>query len=300
MKPELPQIYFFHIPKTAGSSLGAIIRSAYPPEAYLPVREIPDLLALSREQINRYSCFNGHFGTGLFSLLDRDVACITMLRDPFEHIVSNFYFLKRLFPKYQRDLSLVWEQVYLDIIRYGTLRDSINNPVIGKRLANYQTFQLSTDIDLIPFLGRGQSSPYLAVESFYIQELTDIDMAQRVAKAKKQLDKMAVVGIVEQFSESVSLVCDLIDIDSPPVIPQVNIAPERQAIGKKSYRESGLIPPDVADRIDELTVHEREVYNYAKTLLSEKLAVRKPKNKTYFIPSMLVSKAVNKVRRLMN
>ncbi|HEY9872613.1 MAG TPA: hypothetical protein V6D12_04225 [Candidatus Obscuribacterales bacterium] len=225
MKPELPQIYFFHIPKTAGSSLAAIIRSAYPPEACLPVYEIPDILTLNRQQINQYRCFTGHFGTGLFSLLDRDVACITMLRDPFEHIVSNFYFWKRMLAQYQGELPSRWNEVNVDIIRYGELRDSINNPVIGKWLANYQILYLSTDIDLIPFLR--QPSSFLWVESFYLQELTDIDMTERATKAKKRIEEMVVVGVVEQFSESVSLVCDLIGIDSPPIIPKDNIAPER-------------------------------------------------------------------------
>jgi hypothetical protein len=298
MKPELPQTYFFHIPKTAGSSLAAIIRSAYSSEACLPVYEIPDILTLNHQQINQYRCFTGHFGTGLLSLLDRDVACITMLRDPFEHVVSNFYFWKRMLAQYQGELPSRWNEVNVDIIRYGELRDSINNPVIGKWLANYQIFYLSTDIDLIPFLG--QPSSFLWVESFYLQELPSIDMTERVTKAKKRIEEMAVVGVVEQFAESVSLVCDFIGIDSPAIIPKDNIAPERQAIGKKSYRESGLIPPDVVAQIDELTIYEREVYNYAKTLLSEKLAVRKPKNKTFSSRSSVVSRVVNKVRRLMS
>ncbi|MFB2920085.1 hypothetical protein [Aerosakkonema funiforme] len=78
------------------------------------------------------------------------------------------------------------------------------------------------------------------------------------------------------------------------------LCPKRQAIGKKSYRKSGLIPPDVVEQIDELTVGEREVYNYAKTLLAKKLAERQRKNPTCASSSSLVSRVVNKVRSWMN
>ncbi|MFB2971573.1 hypothetical protein ACE1CD_21630 [Aerosakkonema sp. BLCC-F183] len=298
MKPELPPIYFFHIPKTAGISLRSIIRSAYPPEDCLPVYEIQDLLTLNREQINRYRCFMGHFGTGLFSLLERDVCCVTMLRDPFEHIVSNFYFCQQMLPKYQKYLPSEWNQIIADITSSDELGKSINTDFFRKLLANPQTLYLSTDIDLIPFLK--QPTSLLSVESFYIQELTEIEMKERVDKAKKRLDQMAVVGVVEQFAESVSLVCDFIGIDSPSIIAHENIGPKRQAIGKKSYRESGLIPPDVVEQIDELTVGEREVYNYAKTLLAKKLAERQRKNATCASSSSLVSRVVNKVRSRMN
>lgn len=84
-----PDIYFLHIQKTAGTSVASVIRRAYAEEEEMPAYECPDLGKVPLPLLNSYSCYMGHCGTSLFSLLEREVSTVTVLRDPFERSVSH-------------------------------------------------------------------------------------------------------------------------------------------------------------------------------------------------------------------
>jgi hypothetical protein len=87
-------LYFFHIPKTAGSSLGSFLRSVYPKEDRMPFVEMRHLTTANREFINKHRYFQSHVGNLLYPFLDRDIPTITFLRDPFEQSVSRLRFME--------------------------------------------------------------------------------------------------------------------------------------------------------------------------------------------------------------
>ena len=45
------EIHFFHIPKTAGTSLSSLIRNAYPPAACIPAHTVLELTAMDPDVI---------------------------------------------------------------------------------------------------------------------------------------------------------------------------------------------------------------------------------------------------------
>lgn len=300
MKHNRPPIYFLHIPKTAGSSLSKIIRCAYPEELIMPAYEIPDLLKKNRGEINQYKCFTGHFGTGLFSLLDHTIPCITMLRDPFERAVSAIHFARKIFRSSgipdlsnERKSFLVEKGIVRaedipefnhkmeQLLLKGDLREMVQNPWFSRVIENRQTLYLGYDVDLNNSTDCPDSmlnwtrQTVTSLEFFFVDKLMcGFDVGKIVDNAKKRLDEMKVVGIVEQFDDSIRLICDVLEFKRPKASPRENVSSEKLSLQALTYRESGEIPADVIKRIDELTAIDREIYEYGKTVFARQLKSR--------------------------
>jgi len=264
---DRPEIYFLHIEKTAGSSLASLIRRAYPQQQAIPVYECPALANLNREQINNYRCYTGHFGTSLYSLLDREIPTITVLRDPFERAISHLLHGERL----NEPSTFVWGLVVRaghwlwDTIENDEIRRRIETPVVGAILRDYQTRTLGVDIDLSSHMGKPIPKIYALIQDAEVGQ----NMDSILERAKKRLDAMAVVGIVERFDDTVRLVCNYLGIPVPDVAPVMNVAPGHAFHIR--HRDSGLISPDLAALIDRITVYDRELYEYARKLMNARL-----------------------------
>lgn len=96
MKP----IIFLHVPKTAGTTLHSIIGLNYPnhqlfftsPDSERPWTEVERLTPNQRERIKLYT---GHFAFGLHKVLGEDATYITVLRDPIDRTLSEYFHIKR-------------------------------------------------------------------------------------------------------------------------------------------------------------------------------------------------------------
>jgi hypothetical protein len=99
-------ILFHHIQKTAGTALRKFIRSALPPSQRL-VRQVENLSAQPREallawhrdwyeslterQRDELCCAMAHSANYLLPAMDRPVLAITLVRDPVDRVVSQYY-----------------------------------------------------------------------------------------------------------------------------------------------------------------------------------------------------------------
>lgn len=260
-------LYFLHIPKTAGTSLGQMLQCYGQSSKWLPYYEVPHLLALSRKTINSYQYFRGHFGTGLLSLLDQIPTCITMLRDPFEHLVSLIQHSRERIKDWDiSNLPSEFHRIFKVLSGDNYLEESVLDPVASPLFINVQARYLGCELDLKPYFGN--ASPFLTVETLTRQE-TDLNAI--VKRAKQKLDSMAVVGLVEGFDDSCRLICDLLGMQARDTYPQLNLSPDRRVKGYSSYRQSGLMSPLLADKIDELIRFDREVYEYGKAIFRRQL-----------------------------
>src|SRR3989344_2265708 len=106
----MPRITFFHIEKTAGSALRTILQRnfalgelypMYTEQARTAFRRTP------RETKDMIKVVYGHFCLDLADWLPRDMAFITMLRDPVERGASHHYFnrfVRKTGPEFQLSL----------------------------------------------------------------------------------------------------------------------------------------------------------------------------------------------------
>lgn len=92
-------LIFLHIPKTGGSTLDAIIDANYPPDTVFSVQSpIRDSLAafraLPKAERGRLRVVRGHGVQGLHRELDQPCAYATLLRDPVDRVLSQYYFIR--------------------------------------------------------------------------------------------------------------------------------------------------------------------------------------------------------------
>ena len=167
--PRIP-LYFFHIHKTGGMSLSKILRALYRKEDRIGFRDWQQLLQTPREQLERCLCFDGHFGTGLYSLREeRDLRGVTLLRDPFERTVSNLRFWQYTIPEgLRRDLiSEVWKDLSA-LLTAGLPPGGLRRSLHCRSFPELPDQMLGTPIDLKPLQGKENvkySFHYLLLES---------------------------------------------------------------------------------------------------------------------------------------
>ncbi|MBD1381913.1 sulfotransferase family 2 domain-containing protein [Metabacillus arenae] len=90
---------FVHIPKTAGSTLRRILKKQYDPSeiCFANKEEMKEKLTnFSKEELEKLKCINGHICFGIHEYLsNRPYVYYTMLRDPVEQVISEYYYILR-------------------------------------------------------------------------------------------------------------------------------------------------------------------------------------------------------------
>lgn len=220
------EIHFWHIPKTAGTSVAGMIRRAYPASECIPAHTARDLLDMRTADIPNYRCFTGHFFSLLEPLVGRRLPTVTILRDPVQQTLSLLRHCQRYVPGaglfapfLARSLSFFWE-------RFPPIRSRIESAWCPVLMNNFQTRVLGSNIPMPQHLAHnfyGLTYPFLE-RSFCSQGL---DMDKLYARAVQRLESMVVVGTVERLSETAGRICDLLDIAPSARLPKENVSAHR-------------------------------------------------------------------------
>lgn len=254
------EIHFWHIPKTAGTSVAGMIRRAYPSGECIPAHTVRELIAMRATDIPKFRCYTGHFFSLLEPLVGRPLPTVTILRDPVEQTLSLLRHCQRyvpgaglLSPSMARIIPLVWEKL-------ARQRPSIERRWCPVLMNNFQTRVLGSDIRMpqnlacdfyvmtYPFLEPSFCSPNADLEALY-------------DRAVERLESMAVVGTVENLSETTALIFRLIGLPAPLVLPQDN----------KSFRRYAPSPAFL-ELIKKQNYYDFRLHKLATELLEQKLA----------------------------
>ncbi|GGJ08167.1 sulfotransferase family protein [Neoroseomonas lacus] len=92
------RLVFLHVAKTGGTTLDHHFAKAFAPDEICP-RNI-DLHQLPPDDLARYRYFSGHFVYDQLRLIPGPIFTVTVLRNPAERVISNYYFLKRHTPQH--------------------------------------------------------------------------------------------------------------------------------------------------------------------------------------------------------
>jgi len=218
------EIHFWHIPKTAGTSVAGLIRRAYPPEECLPAHTVRELIAMPKEDVPKYRCYTGHFFSLLEPLVGRPLPTVTILRDPVGQALSLLRHCQRhvpgagwVAPLAARALEFAWENI-------PASRQSIERVWCPVLMNNFQTRVLGSDIRIPENLRldfHGMTYPFL--DPAFCDPSADMEAIYDRAVAR--LESMAVAGTVERLPETVSRICHLLGTKPPGELPRNNAAP---------------------------------------------------------------------------
>jgi|GEM_PF-497343 len=104
LSPSDRALIFIHLYKTGGTTLNRIIEWEYKLSRICSVEptwwlwSYPRIMRWPRPRLARMDVFKGHMPFGLHSLLPGPANYITVLRDPVERAISDYYFARRFKP----------------------------------------------------------------------------------------------------------------------------------------------------------------------------------------------------------
>lgn len=270
---EPPPVYFMHILKSGGTTLGGWLRANYSRRGYIDLG-VPRLGSLTGAALRNFTCYHDwHYGRGLFGLIGRpDLPVVTLLRTPVERTVSEFYERQRAFAAQQpAAFREEYRQLIAPIIGQP-LAACIDHEFVTRYLTNVQTTCLGNEIDCAPFLKGGSqtTAPQPLLRPFNLTDLIgQHDHAQRLSNAHAWLDEMAVVGLTERFAESLLLIADLLGIPVPADLPRANANPQRTGPAMR-YRDQ--LAPETIARLEELNRYDLELYAHAAEVFEQQWA----------------------------
>ncbi len=168
-------IIFLHIPKTGGGTLAPVIQRQFSDHEVQTIdvtpsveQSIREFRELPQEERGKIRCVTGHASFGLHKDLLGDTEYVTLVRDPVERIISNYYYIRRT-PGHRSYDSVVGQEM--------SLREFVESGV-NAQVENGMTRSISGD-------------------SYTQPDRTTLKQAKSNLR-----EHFGVVGITERFDES--------------------------------------------------------------------------------------------------
>ena len=133
------RLIFDHIPKCAGSALGAFLKLHYPDRKVFttkgsgPLESVEQFRQLPEAKRHSFELLKGHFTGHLIDCAHPDCLVVTVLREPVDRIVSHYYFAK------EKPTHYLHEQIHSDNL---SLKDYVESG-ISHELQNHYTLHFS-------------------------------------------------------------------------------------------------------------------------------------------------------------
>lgn len=237
-------VIFIHIPKTAGTTLRAIIEDCFSEDQihfiYLGNRTFPgmdEFLELSEESKRNIKIFCGHVDFGFHRNLPQTCKYITVLRKPVERTVSLYNHLL------QEENARTDQSV-------ADMQDRIKSANMSLQDFVCSGITVDTDNAQTRILS-GESPPFGQCRREILE------------KAKNNLrEHFIVAGITEKFDESVMLMHKILGWPLPFYVRQ-NISADK---AKKQ-----IISQATLDTIKQYNEFDAELYSFAGKLLDEQV-----------------------------
>jgi hypothetical protein len=241
------ELYFLHIPKTAGLSMRSMFELEY--TSTLCPNFLWDHFFLDQSsRMKSYSAYFGHFGNDLGSFLGREMRTATMLREPVARTVSHYLHVKR-------DVHHPFHQYVVN----HSLSDFVNDPITIPMVFNLQ-------------------ARYLVESGLHLDELAKRFDTKSLSKSGLQmawenssfaLSSAALFNLAQTTLKSMDFICttDQFDLGAARIADHYcfqykqfevrNVAPETP--------ERPQLDDIVSSRIRALTEVDEALFHYAQS-----------------------------------
>lgn len=236
-------IFFMHLPRTAGTTLNAVLRNNFAPEEVLSVykdTEYARCREMDPAELDRFRLVQGHLMPESYEpprLYGRRVRMFTFLRDPLDRIVSEYHFLKS------------WPANHL----YAYLNEN---------KISFRDYLTSRE-RLLEHRGKNFVTRCLAGNLF----APGISLDEELEQAKRHLEQsFCFVGVQERFDESLLLLAREIGLES--------LYYER----RNALRTGYAVDVSEEDRAlaEALNAADRALYEHARALFERRVAAAGP------------------------
>lgn len=267
--------YFFHIPKTAGTSLIKILENVFSPEDICPPQLWCELIKYQSTELSKFRLFRGHFYTHISQVVNQPLKAFVFFRDPLDRALSHYGHVTKHSQHYLHNRSK----------ELKTLTGFLKDPVTRETVRNFQAKCLVGYFDIIKTAATfsSQDLAKFALEEYLETTPLDISDEELFAKAKDAVDSFCCIGITEHFEESVKLLANIFEWDLKSSNDFLNTNSERPKVSK--------ISPEDTKLLESLNLVDTQLYNYA--LSKFKIQVREHNNIAPKIESFFISYSQN-------
>lgn len=259
---SLPDLYFLHIPKTAGTSFRLWLERLYAVGDFLPIDHLAQLEKIDRTELKKRRLASGHFGWRLLEIaesVDARFEPITVLREPVAQTLSlyryatdigeeDFQALEEGADQYRNAINLIVRCFHDDTLTvdeaFAKFKAEPND--LDERFQNMS-------VRFLALWGTEDARPHMLGRR-------ELDLA------KVRLERMRFFGLVEDWEETAILFADAFGLPLRLMDYRANKSAARAAFRESAFAEALL-------RMHSLDV---ELYRHAKAIFRERgAAVRR-------------------------
>lgn len=210
-------VFFMHIPKTAGSSVNDLLQQSCPEGQFLS--HIEGIRNQWLELARPKQILSGHIGYNEYkkNFGDQSRVVISFFRDPYRQLISHFYWVRHLSEPEKKDF----------LNGHSNLIKSIS-----KRLSE---FDLSSISGLRDYIQSMETKEIKLFDNFQVRFLTAPIKGVRVSdddcrEACSNLHRIHIVGIVEDMKGSFNSIARYLKLPNKEFIPSKNVNPYNYGI----------------------------------------------------------------------
>jgi hypothetical protein len=243
-------LYFWHIPKTAGTSFTGWLESHFRADEVFGPHLLPDLRSATEADVLGKSLYRGHFGTELPERLATPVTSLVLLREPRARTVSHLSHIWRAPDHYLHDR----------IHRTGgDLAAVLADPVLRMSVTDMQARYLAVDPAGTERMRLPVSVPaaLLGQAQYELTPLPDRRVLRR--RAVRRLLTSSAFGFAEELDPFARRLAIRLGWPVPETLPRSNAAPS----GSSPWSLRSMSPRDV-ELLDQLNPVDRLLYRRAR------------------------------------
>jgi hypothetical protein len=245
-----PALVFLHIPKTGGTTLHYHFSANFAPEETCPER-FSNLDAYSVDDLRQWRFFSGHFNSDEIKRIPRPTFRVTVLRNPIERLLSNYYYWRRLSHEYIEQYGLNGPR----ITKAGTLIDFLRSdePEILQNTVNPITIQLAGAVLAKP-------DGYALMRDG--EQIGWLSEAQLVSRALEALLSCDVLGDISQLKDIYGRVAQVFGMAPLNELAHLNTKEEVDE-AREPYKAEA-ITPEIWSLLEKKTRLDRVLYHLAR------------------------------------